>query len=126
MENPEQQPQFAHPIEAEFAKILDYYEIAWEYEPRTFALQWDEQGKVSQAFSPDFYPPDQDLYIELTTVRPKLVTKKNRKIRRMQELYPEINVQLWKRSDLRDFMLRFGMDDQAAGIIGTAAQKDGG
>ena len=121
---PEQPPvQFVHPIEAEFARILDYYHIAWEYEPRTFALEWDSEGRVTQAFSPDFYLPAQDLYVELTTLRPKLVTKKNRKIRRMQELYPEINVKLLKRSDLRDMMVKYGMDEQATPITGTEAQS---
>jgi hypothetical protein len=115
--------KFAHPIEEEFARILDYYGIPWEYEPRSFALEWDDEGNVRIAFAPDFYLPEQDLYVELTTLRPKLVTKKNRKIRRINELYPEINVQLWKRSDLRNLMLRFGMDEQAAEIMGTEAQN---
>ena len=115
--------QFVHPIEAEFARILDYYHIAWEYEPRTFALEWDAAGRVTQAFSFVFYLPAQDLYVELTTLRPKLVTKKNRKIRRMQELYPEINIKLLKRSDLRDMMVKYGMDEQAVPIQGTEAQS---
>ncbi|MDX1416896.1 MAG: hypothetical protein R3293_22020 [Candidatus Promineifilaceae bacterium] len=114
---------FAHPIEEEFARLLDYYGLRWEYEPRTFDLRWDEQGSVTQAFTPDFYLVDQDIYVELTTARPKLITKKNRKIRRMEKLYPDVSVQLWKRSDLRNLMLRFGMDDQAAGIMGTDAQE---
>ena len=126
MSEPEQErpyPEFAHPIEQEFARILDYYGIPWEYEPRTFALEWDDAGQVTKAFAPDFYLPGQELFVELTTLRPKLVTKKNRKIRRMKELYPEINVQLWKRSDLRNLMLRFGIDDHAEGILGTEAQE---
>ena len=114
---------FVHPIEAEFARILDYYGIAWEYEPRTFDLEWDDDGRVIKAFSPDFYLPGQDLYVELTTLRPKLVTKKNRKIRRLQELYPDINVKLLKRSDLRDMMVKYGLDEQAAPIKGTKAQS---
>lgn len=114
---------FVHPIEKEFARVLDYYGIRWEYEPRTFALEWDEDKNVTQAFSPDFYLPDQDLYVELTTARPKLVTIKNHKIRRMGELYPDVSVQLWKRADLRNMMIRFGMDEQAANIMGTDAQK---
>ena len=117
-------PVFVHPIEEEFARILDYYGLKWEYEPRTFPLVWDEGGKVTEAFSPDFYIPEQDLYVELTTVRPKLITKKNRKIRRLRELYPEINIKLFKRNDLRDMMIKFGMDEQAAGIMGTAAQNN--
>lgn len=117
-------PEFAHPIEEEFARILDYYGLKWEYEPRTFPLAWDEAGNVTEAFSPDFYIPDQDLYVELTTVRPKLITKKNRKIRRLKELYPEINIKLFKRSDLRAMMIKFGMDEHAADIMGTAAQNN--
>lgn len=116
-------PTFVHPIEAEFARILDYYHIKWEYEPHTFALEWDENGTVIEAFSPDFYLPEQDLYIELTTLRPKLVTKKNRKLRRLKELYPHVNIQLWKRSDIRDLMIKFGLDEEAARLLGTEAQE---
>lgn len=116
--------RFAHPIEAEFARILDYYGIEWEYEPRTFPLEWDEAGNVTQAFSPDFYLPLQDLYVELTTLRPKLIRLKNRKIRRLQELYPEVDVKLFKRNDLRDLMIKFGLDEHAAPIIGTEAQDE--
>ena len=115
-------PKFSHRIEEEFARILDYYGVVWEYEPRSFALEWDEKGGIKIAFTPDFYLPEQDLYVELTTMRPRLVTKKNRKLRQMNELYPEINIQLWKRSDLRALMLRYGLDDEAARIMGTDAQ----
>lgn len=115
-------PQFVHPIEEEFARILDYYGIRWQYEPTTFPLEWDEDGQVTAAFSPDFYLPDEDRYVELTTVRPKLVTIKNRKIRRMKELYPEVTVTLLKRSDLRDMMIKYGADEHAADIMGTEAQ----
>jgi hypoxanthine phosphoribosyltransferase len=114
---------FTHPIEAEFARILDYYGIEWAYEPHTFALEWDENGQVVEAFSPDFYLPQQERYIELTTMRPKLITKKNRKIRRLQELYPAINIKLFKRSDLRDMMLKYGMDEYATNLAGTEAQS---
>ena len=117
--------QFVHPIEAEFARILDYYGIKWEYEPHTFALEWDEDGQITKAFSPDFYLPQQELYVELTTMRPKLITKKNHKIRRLQELHPEINIKLFKRSDLRDLMIKYGMDQQTENLLGTAAQENG-
>lgn len=102
--------------------ILDYYGVTWEYEPRTFPLEWDGDGKVIEAFSPDFYLPQQDLYIELTTLRPKLSTKKNRRMRRMKELYPHVNVKLIKRKEMRDLLVKFGLDDQAARIIGSEAQ----
>ncbi len=86
--------QFMHPSEEEFAHMLDFYRIRWQYEPRTFFLEWDSEGNIVEAFSPDFYLPDQDLFIELTTQKPRQAWKKNRKIRRMKELYPQINVRL--------------------------------
>ncbi|GAB4556862.1 MAG: hypothetical protein Kow0047_00700 [Anaerolineae bacterium] len=116
-------PRFAHPIEEAFARILDFYGIAWEYEPRTFPLEWDEDGNVVEAFSPDFYLPEQDLYVELTTLRPQLATKKNRKLRRMKELYPEVNVKLFKRQDVRDLLVKYGLDKEAGPLVGTAAQN---
>jgi hypoxanthine phosphoribosyltransferase len=114
--------QFSHKIEAEFARILDYYGIEWQYEPRTFPLAWDELGNVTKAFSPDFYLSAQDLYVELTTLRPKLIRHKNRKIRQLKELYPEINIKLFKRDDLRNLMIKFGLDTHATPIFGTEAQ----
>lgn len=116
-------PTFSHPAEEAFATILDYYGVDWEYEPRLFPLAWDEGGNVIEAFSPDFYLPQQDLYIELTTLRPKLSTKKNRKLRRMKELYPEVNIKLFKRKEMRDLLVKFGLYDQAAKIVGSEAQE---
>jgi hypothetical protein len=116
-------PKFAHPAEEEFARILDFYGVEWLYEPRTFPLRWDAAGHVTEAFSPDFYLPQQDLYIELTTLRPKLATYKNRRIRRMKELYPDVNVKLFKRGAMRDLMTKYGLDHMAKGIRGTAAQN---
>jgi hypothetical protein len=122
-QGPHPPSQFAHSAEETFAHILDYYGIEWEYEPRTFPLEWDAQGNVIEAFSPDFYLPSQDLYIELTTLRPKLTTHKNRKLRRMKELYPEVNIKLFKRRDLRDMMVKYGLDQEAQKISGTEAQQ---
>ncbi len=103
--------KFSHPSEAEFARILDFYQIAWEYEPHTFKLRWDSQGNVIEAFSPDFYLPEQNLYIELTTMEQRLITKKHRKLRRLHELYPDINIKLLNRSDFKQMMLKYGLDD---------------
>ncbi len=119
-----QRPNFSHPVEAAFARILDYYGIEWQYEPRTFPLEWDDQIRILEAFSPDFYLPQQDLYIELTTLRSGLTTKKNRKIRRMQALYPEINIKLFKRREMRDLMVKYGLDQEAEAFAGDAAQHD--
>jgi hypothetical protein len=120
--NEANKPIFAHPAEEAFASILDFYGLEWEYEPRTFPLEWDEQGNVSEAFTPDFYLPDQDLYIELTTIRPKLATFKNRKLKRIKELYPEINIKLYKRREIHDLMVKYGMMQEARRIQGGEAQ----
>ena len=116
-------PEFAHPAEEAFARILDFYGIEWEYEPRTFPLEWDKQGNIVEAFAPDFYLAQQDLYVELTTLRPQLSTHKNRKLRRMKELYPEVNVKLFKRREMRDLMTKYGLMQEAGQIQGTGAQK---
>jgi len=118
-----QPPAFAHPIEEAFARILDYYGVEWQYEPRTFDLEWDDQGRVSEAFSPDFYLPQQNLYVELTTLRPQLTRLKNKKVRRLKELYPDVNIKLFKRQDLQDLMVKYGLDQEAATIQGSAAQE---
>ena len=109
--------RFAHPSEEEFARILDFYQILWEYEPRTFELRWDENGNLLEAFSPDFYLPEQDLYIELTTMDQRLITKKNRKLRQLRELYPDINIKLLNRSDLEYMTVKYGLDS-ANGFTG--------
>lgn len=124
-DQPKSTPRFAHPVEEVFAKILDFYGIQWDYEPKTFPLEWDESGNVTTAFSPDFYLPEQNLYIELTVLRPKLTAIKTRKLRLMNELYPDINIKLFKRRELRNMMIRFGMVDEADRILGTEAQEWG-
>jgi hypoxanthine phosphoribosyltransferase len=113
---------FVHPSEAEFARILDFYQIAWEYEPRTFELRWDGQGNVVEAFTPDFYLPEQDLYIELTTMEQRLITKKHRKLRRLRELYPNVNIKLLNRSDFRQMILKYGLDDDVS-LMGQSQEQ---
>lgn len=100
---------FAHPSEEEFAKVLDFYQIRWEYEPRTFPLAWDEAGNATEAFSPDFYLVDFDLFIELTTLKQSLVTQKNRKIRRFRELYPEVTLKVFYGRDYRHLLAKYGL-----------------
>ncbi len=111
-----------HPAEEAFARILDFYGVEWQYEPRTFPLEWNKAGQVVEAFAPDFYLPEQDLYVELTTLRPQLSTRKNRKLRRMRELYPDINIKLFKRREMRDLMVKYGLDQEAARVRGDGAQ----
>jgi hypothetical protein len=113
----ERGPVFAHPSEGEFAGILDFYKIRWQYEPKTFPIQWDEQGRVLESFTPDFYLADQDLYIELTTQKQRLVTKKNRKVRLLRERYPEINIKIFYERDVERLRQKYG---------GSKAQKSPG
>jgi cytidylate kinase len=107
----EKEPSFMHKSEEEFARMLDFYRMKWEYEPRTFPLEWDSDGNVTEAFAPDFYLPEQDLYLELTTQRQKLVWKKNKKIRRLKELYPEVNIKIMYNKDIKSLMRKFGRED---------------
>jgi hypoxanthine phosphoribosyltransferase len=102
------EPSFAHASEAEMARILDFYRVRWEYEPHTFPILWNVDGAVVESFSPDFWLPDLGLYLEITTLRQKLVRKKNRKLRRVLELYPDLRVKLFYARDFRALMLKFG------------------
>jgi hypothetical protein len=113
---------FAHASEAEMARILDFYAVSWEYEPHTFPILWNLDGDVVESFSPDFYLPDLDLYLEMTTLRQKLVRKKNRKLRRLRELYPSINIKLFYARDFRALMLKYGKLALVAGLSGTSGQ----
>ena len=103
------EPCFANESEREFAKILDYYGVPWEYEPREFVLETDETGRVVEAVAPDFYLPEQGLYVELTTMRQALVTRKNRKIRKLRERYPGIRVKIFYRRDFERLAEKYGL-----------------
>ena len=100
-------PVFKNDTEAEFAGILDMYNIEWMYEPKTFPLEWDDAGNVTMAFSPDFYLPKFNLYLELTVMEQKYVTKKNKKARRVMELYPGTNVRIVYKKDFLELVERF-------------------
>jgi hypoxanthine phosphoribosyltransferase len=105
-----EEPVFASEYELECAKILDYYGVPWEYEPRTFVLERDEQGRVVEAFTPDFYLPEQDLYLELTVMKQSLATRKNRKVRKLRELYPDVNVKLFYKRDIERLAQRYRLN----------------
>jgi hypothetical protein len=100
-------PEFKHAAERECARVLDWYGVPWEYEPRTFVLERDPDGRVLEAFTPDFYLPEEDLYLEITTMRQPLVTRKNRKLRRLRRLYPEVRVKLFYRRDIERLARRY-------------------
>jgi hypothetical protein len=115
-------PAFAHASEAELARILDFYQVRWDYEPDTFPIGWSMSGDVVESFSPDFYLPDFDLYVELTTLKQKLVRKKNRKLRRLRELYPDVRIKLFYARDFRMLLLKFGRLALADDLSGTTGQ----
>jgi bifunctional protein TilS/HprT len=106
---------FAHASERQFARLLDFYQIEWQYEPTSFDLGWDEEGSVIQRFTPDFYLPAYDLYIEITTLNQKLVTKKNRKVRKLRELYPEVVCKIFYQRDYLSLVTKYGLEDIKAG-----------
>lgn len=109
--------KFAHASEKVCAEILDFYGIKWLYEPKGFPLKWDKKGNVIQSFTPDFYLTELDLYIELTTMSQKLVTKKNRKIRQLRELYPNVNIKIFYQKDFRNLLLKYGLDGKLRDIL---------
>ena len=95
--------------------------MSWEYEPRTFVLEHDREGNPVQAFTPDFYLPAYDLYIEITTLNQKLVTKKNRKLRRLRELYPEVQVKMFYQRDYLQLLVKYGLEEPSAEQAGADA-----
>ena len=102
-----ERPRFVNRIEFECAKILDYYGVPWEYEPRSFVLERADDGRVTSAFTPDFYLPDQDLYVEVTVMKQSLVTRKNRKLRELRRLYPHVRIKLFYRRDIERLAQRY-------------------
>lgn len=82
--------------------------MAWQYEPTTFPLEWDDMGQVTEAFTPDFYLPEYDLYVELTTKEQRLMTEKHRKIRKLQALHPDVRIRLLNRKDWQALARKFG------------------
>ena len=104
------QPVFANQAELECAKILDYYGVPWEYEPRTFVLEEGPDGRCLEGFTPDFYLPEQDLYVEITVMKQSLVTRKNRKLRKLRARYPDVKVKVFYRRDIERLAERFNLE----------------
>jgi hypothetical protein len=107
---PADQITFAHNSERQFARLLDFYRVEWEYEPTAFPIEWDAAGHPVQHFRPDFYLPGCRLYIEITTLNQRLVTKKNRKVRRLRELYPEVRIKVLYQRDYLSLLAKYGLE----------------
>ncbi|HEY8238011.1 MAG TPA: hypothetical protein VIF63_01135 [Candidatus Limnocylindrales bacterium] len=114
--------RFAHASEAEMARILDFYAVRWDYEPTTFPILWNLEGEVVESFAPDFYLPDLEMFLEMTTLKQRLVRKKNRKLRRLRELYPDIRIKLFYARDFRAMLLKYGRLALAEALSGTPGQ----
>ncbi len=113
---PHEEVAFAHNSERQFAMLLDFYLIEWRYEPTTFDIEWDRQGNPTQRFSPDFYLSEFDLYIEITTLNQKLVTKKNRKVRRLTSLYPDVRCRILYQRDYLNLLVKYGLEEPSQGL----------
>ena len=118
-------PRFAHDSEAELARILDFYGVAWRYEPDVFPISWNADGAVTESFAPDFYLPEIDLYVELTTLKQSLVRRKNRKLRHLRQLYPEIRVKLFYARDFRALMVKYGRTGFLADLVAANGNGNG-
>lgn len=106
---------FVHPSEEVFANLLDFYRVAWEYEPRSFPIQWDKHGRAIESFTPDFYLPEFDLYVELTTMKQSLVTRKNRKVKLLRAVYPSVNIQVFYQKDFENLIFKYGLAERGSG-----------
>ena len=105
---------FAHQSEEQFARLLDFYGIDWDYEPRSFAISFNSNGEPTSYFTPDFYLPDENLYIEITTMNQKLVTKKDRKIKRLRRLYPDVSCKIFYQRDYLHLLVKYGLEAESA------------
>jgi hypothetical protein len=107
---PAAQIVFAHNSERQFARLLDFYRVDWEYEPTAFPIEWDAAGTPTRYFRPDFHLPGFDLYIEITTLNQRLVTRKNRKVRRLRELYPQVRIKVLYQRDYLSLLAKYGLE----------------
>ncbi|HEV3130567.1 MAG TPA: hypothetical protein VGY51_01300 [Acidimicrobiales bacterium] len=112
--------RFAHESEHRFARILDFYGVLWEYEPVEFALEWDGSGRPTSGFRPDFWLPEPGLFVEVTTLNQRLVTKKNGKVRRMAQLYPDVRVTVLYQRDTLALLAKYGLAGEGLGYPGVA------
>ena len=108
---------FAHNNERQFARLLDFYMIEWRYEPTAFDIDWNEDGSIARRFAPDFYLPEFDLYIEITTLNQNLVTKKNRKVRRLAALYPDVRCKILYQRDYLNLLVKYGLEEPSQGSL---------
>jgi hypothetical protein len=108
-------PRFAHPVERELADLLDAHEIRWWYEPHTFVLERNGSGHVTRAFTPDFYLPDLDYYLECTVARRPLTRVKRRKAEATRRRYG-VMVEIAYRADFETLARRWSLRRLASAL----------
>ena len=121
--------EFHHNSERQFAQLLDFYGIEWQYEPHTFVLGTRSCGAIrSKRSARTFFLPAYGLYIEITTLKQKLVTKKNRKVRKLQEQHPELKVTILYQRDYLNLLVKYGLEspEQLAGYGDVASSAEQG
>lgn len=96
---------FAHYSEKLFAEHLNLFDINWIYEPKSFPLKWGS-GAIKMMFTPDFYLPEYNTYIEITTMDQKLITKKQKKIKLARKLYPQTSFKLINEKEFYNFLTK--------------------
>jgi hypothetical protein len=99
---------------------LDLAGEPWRYEPVEFPLEWDALGAPTSGFRPDFYLPRRGVFIELTTADQRLVTRKNRKVRRMRVLYPEVPIRVVYQRDFLALVASHGLGSACLATAGAA------
>lgn len=109
---------FANRSEFEFARLLEFYGIVWEYEPRCFPIGFNAEGSPDRWFKPDFYLPAQDRFIELTTRARKATQDKKTKLRLLHEHHPQVRCMILYRNDYLNLAASFGLDvpDRLEGV----------
>ena len=95
--------KFAHPSEKTFSEHLDLFDIEWIYEPVSFPLEWGS-GSIKKMFTPDFYLPTLNLFVEITTMNQNLITKKRKKLKMAKKLYPNLNFKLFNEKDFYNIL----------------------
>jgi len=111
--------RFAHPVERELAAMFDELGLAWEYEPHTFVLERNPDGSIREAFTPDFYLPQLDLYVECTVMRQARTHRKRRKVRKARDR-AGVNVEVLFRRDFTRLAERWQLERLARAVDADA------
>ncbi len=98
-------PSRLKPAEAVVAHNLDQNDFIWQHEPHTIVFKRNNQGEITDAFTPDFFFPELNRYLELTIMKQYLMSHdKNRKVGEARGL--GYNVVLYNEKDVLGFIGR--------------------